>query len=130
GNDNLIYDAEGEAIGFLTQTQRPGNPGETDLEILVFKEKTPEEFKAMGKSQESSQKGKKGIQANPDAKAQVTFQYTPKLDTSNPERRSFDFTGPIEIQFNRPVEVLDVSKVRLYWDSLGERVAVDFQMKV
>lgn len=125
-NANLLYDADGEAIGFLPEAQRPGRAEDNPLEILLFEENSPETQK--------KDKGKKGAQmgkqSSPRPVKELPFDYLPQVDTTDLQKRSLDLTRPLEIQFTRPVASISESRLRLYRDSLGESLGESFRLRL
>lgn len=124
GNGNLLYDAEGEAVGFLDSLYYPAGAGETSLEIRLFLEAPPESKKT---DRKGKQQGKRGSLAKEESRSLPPFQYTPQVDTSDLNRRSFDITEPLRILFSRPLSALETSKIRLYRDSLDSMIGVDYR---
>lgn len=125
-NDNRLYDAEGEAIGFLAEPQRPQRPGEVSgLEILLFEEGDPEKTK--GDAQRKGiQKGKRGTEA---AAKEVPLDFSPQVDTSDLMKRTQEVTRPLEILFTYPPDQIHESRLRVYRDSLGELLPQPFAIR-
>ena len=122
GNENLVYDGPGpgDKIGFADNTVVPGDTTQGPIVLRVFAE-IPDTALKKNMDSLSNQKEKFGSRK----KVPVTdaFSYSVNVDTSNAERKSFDITQPIKVNFSR-LPVLNYDKITLGYDSMGAQGVV------
>ena len=124
-NNNLIYDGIGEKIAFHDSTVIPGDTLIPPILLRLFEEKVDTAYKntdTLGSKKKTDSLGVSGKKSGGWLKAKVkdsALTYTIKLDTTNPDKRSFDFANNnIKIIFNMK-PVFNKEKVTLTYEKDG-----------
>jgi Bacterial Ig-like domain len=114
-NDNLIYDGavQGESIAFADNTVIPFDTSQAAINLQLFAEVVDTAVKKVADTSQKRPIARMGKQSGSDK-----FTYAVALDTGNTEKRTFDITGGIVIQFSKK-PVLNTDRITLSCDSNG-----------
>lgn len=118
-NGNLIYDGNGEQIGFADTTVVPADTMGKPIMLRVFAESidtTNKSVKVREGTIPVSDKDKKNLPKE--------YKYTVNVDTSDRKKRSKDITKPIDVTFAGMIGTLVKEKVLLSKEKDGKPVDV------
>ena len=124
---NLFYDGpeQGEMIGFNNTNVWPGDTSESPVNLRIFAER----IDTASKKDTSIVQTKKGLESRGKPAKNEGLTYAVNVDTSNSEKRTFDFTRPLKVTFSKPM-VLNKDKIKLTYDSAGVKVTPAITMKI
>jgi hypothetical protein len=120
-NNNLVYDGDKEAIGFIDKIVIPADSVTDTIVFKVF----VEENKDTSQSVQQTTLGKRA-RRNADKE---DFGYLVTVDTSNINKRSLDVTKPLSINFNKEPDTFNTERMSLVYDSMYIAIDVPFTLK-
>ncbi len=120
-NDNMRFDGEEERIAFLNTMVDPRTDSLLLEPLRTFKEILVVDSTDTVKVEEP---GRKGVGKRGQKEKVEELTYRVSVDTSNIERRTFDVTKPLIIDFNRELDSVALDRITLARDSNDVEVPV------
>lgn len=123
-NDNMVYDGEGEKIGFIDRIVRPADTASSPIMFKVFEEKKTVDTADVDEEVENGRGFKKRKASSKDV-----FGYGVGVDTTNINKRTLDVTKPLTINLSAEIDSVNKSKMGLSYDSLiSDTVTVEIEV--
>lgn len=121
-NDNLMFDGEGEMIGFADNDVTPGSSSVPAVTLRMFAQagdtSTHRDVEAVQKPD---------MRKSSESVKPQSFGYTVNVDSQNKAKRTFDINGDVHISFTRIPEINN-SRITLTYDSNGAEVPAVFSI--
>lgn len=121
-NDNLMFDGDGEMIGFADNDVTPADGTVPEMTLRLFAQAGDTSL-----HQETEPVLKPGMRKTEEQSKNQSFSYSVNVDSQNKSKRTFDINNDLSISFNRK-PVINGSKVTLTYDSNGTDIPVVYEL--